>query len=140
VLQVFKGSCHCGAIAFELATQRPVTAWAVRACQCSFCRSHGVRMTSDPKGTVRFHVADASLLQRYQFGLRSADFLLCRHCGVYVAAVTTSARGQFATLNTNVLRPAIEAPAAAPMSYEGESLEQKLGRREERWTPAIGVI
>ncbi len=80
-----------------------------------------------------------SKLNRYRFGSRSADFFVCVDCGVYVAAVVTSARGQFATLNVNVLSPPVDVPAAAAISYEGESPGQKLVRREQKWTPVIDI-
>jgi hypothetical protein len=111
----------------------------VRACQCSFCRSHGARTTSDPQGTVRFVIADLSKLNRYRFGLRSADFFVCRDCGVYVATVVTSARGQFGTLNVNVLQPPVDVPVAAAMSYESESADEKRARRERLWTPVVDI-
>jgi hypothetical protein len=136
---VFEGRCHCGAIGFELRTSRAPGQWAVRACQCSFCRSHGARTTSDPEGSVRFSIPDRSKLNRYRFGSRSADFYVCRDCGVYVAAVITSARGQFATLNVNVLSPPVDVPVAAAISYDGESPGQKLARREQKWTPVTDI-
>jgi hypothetical protein len=136
---VFEGRCHCGAIRFELRTSRAPAQWAVRACQCSFCHGHGARTTSDPEGSVRFSIPDASKLMRYRFGSRSADFFVCRDCGVYMAAVIDSARGRFATLNVNVLSPPVDVPAAAAISYEGESAEQKLERREQKWTPVIDL-
>jgi len=40
---------------------------------------------------------------RYRFGLGITDFLLCRKCGVYVAAVMTTAEGALGVLNVNVL-------------------------------------
>jgi len=138
--QLLEGSCHCGAVRFEFKTAQALASWAVRACQCSFCRSHGARTISDPKGSVRFVVADASKLNRYRFGLRSADFLVCRNCGVYVAAVFTSPRGQFATLNVNTLQPPVDVPPATSVSYEGESLEQKQARREQHWTPVVEAV
>lgn len=136
---VFEGRCHCGALRFELRTSHPPDQWTVRACQCSFCRSHGARTTSDPEGSVRFIIADNAKLNHYRFGTRSADFYVCRDCGVYVAAVLTSARGQFATLNVNVLTPPVDVPVATAISYEGESPEQKLARREQKWTPVSDV-
>jgi hypothetical protein len=136
---VFEGRCHCGAVRFELRTSRAPAQWAVRACQCSFCRGHGARTTSDPEGSVRFSIPDTSKLIRYRFGSRSADFFVCRDCGVYMAAVIDSARGRFATLNVNVLSPPVDVPAAAAISYEGESAEQKLERREQKWTPVIDL-
>jgi hypothetical protein len=134
---VFEGSCHCGAIGFTFRAPEPPDRWQVRACQCSFCRGHGARTTSDPAGTVCFRIDDDSRLHRYRFGLRSADFLVCRTCGVYIASVMVSPRGRFATVNINALRSPIDVADAVPMKYDDESLEQKRRRREERWTPVV---
>ena len=60
----------------------------LRACRCSFCRKHNTRAAADPKGQITITVTDPALLNRYSFGYRTAEYLLCRDCGVYVAAVT----------------------------------------------------
>jgi hypothetical protein len=138
-LTTFAGRCQCGAIGFELQTARSPAQWAVRACQCRFCRSHGARTTSDPEGTVRFVVENALKLNRYRFASRSADFFLCRDCGAYIAAVVDTPRGSFATLNVNVLLPAIDLPAATPVSYDAEDPAQKQARRQRNWTPVTDL-
>lgn len=135
----FDGSCHCGAIEVTFETSRSPELWQIRACQCSFCRRHAARTTSDPTGRVSFRVNDQAALQHYRFGLRTADFLLCRICGAYLAAVLTSPRGQFATLNVNALIEPLEFANVVAVSYDQESTEQRRERREERWTPVIGV-
>ena len=112
----------------------------MRACECRFCRGHGARTVSDPHGSVTFRIADASKLQRYRFGLRTADFLVCRACGVYIGSVLTSPRGQFATLNVNTLREPPAAAPAEPVCYDGESPAQRQARRERRWTPVVGTV
>jgi hypothetical protein len=134
---VFEGGCHCGAIAFEYRPTQPPAGWAVRACQCRFCRAHGARTTSDPEGAIAFRVDDESQLRKYRFGSRTADFYVCRSCGVYVAAVLTTPRGRFATVNINTLRDVVAMPDAAPVSYDAESAEAKQARREQRWTPVV---
>lgn len=136
----FEGRCHCGAIGFIFRTSQPPARWAVRACQCSFCRGHGARTIADPEGSVTFQITEASKLRRYRFGTRSSDFLVCGNCGVYVAALLTSSNGQFATLNINTIRAPLEVPEAAPVSYEGESGEQRQSRREQRWTPVAEAV
>lgn len=136
----FEGRCHCGAIGFVFRTPQPPAGWAVRACQCSFCRGHGARTVSDPEGSVTFQIAEASKLRRYRFGTRSSEFLICGDCGVYVAALLTSGNGQFATLNINTIRAPLDVPEAVPVSYEGESGEQRQSRREQRWTPVAGAV
>jgi hypothetical protein len=137
---IFEGRCHCGAVGYTFHASQPPARWLVRACQCSFCRAHGARTISDPNGSVTFKIADASKLNRYRFGTRTTDFLICNGCGAYLAAVLTSARGQVATLNVNAMQPLADLPEAAPVSYDGESGEQRTIRREQRWTPVAGTV
>jgi hypothetical protein len=81
---------------------------------------------------------DSSLVQGYRFGLQTADFLVCRNCGVYVAAICKTPRGDRATINVNVLddRAAFD-PSPRPVDYEGETSDARLARRASRWTPAV---
>ena len=134
----YEGRCHCGALGFSYTTNVPANGWSVRACQCSFCRAHAARCTSDPNGSVRFDVAKPDALVRYSFALRTAEFLLCGICGVYLGAVLSTQLGTFATVNLNTLTRTIpNLPVAEPVSYEAESNEQRVARRESRWTPVL---
>ena len=83
----YQGSCHYGAIGFSYSTRLAPGEWAIRACQCSFCSAHDALSTSEPDATIDFVANDPELLQKYRFGLFTADFLLCRKCGVYIGAV-----------------------------------------------------
>src|SRR5687768_12304124 len=139
-LHAFEGRCHCGALGFTLRTSKQPEQWTVRACQCTFCRGHGARTTADPDGSVSFRIADPSKLKRYRFGTRSSDFLVCGECGVYVAALISSSRGQFATLNINTIPGPLGIPEPNPVSYDGESVEQRQARREQRWTPVAEAV
>ena len=69
-----------------------------RACICSFCRSRGPRMVSDPQGYWRFGY-DWSPMEYYRFGTRTCDFLICRGCSVFVAAVSETTMGARAVVN-----------------------------------------
>jgi hypothetical protein len=138
---IYPGSCHCGAVAFAYETRLAPAQWPVRACQCGFCRAHGVLTTSDPAGSLGFHFPEPAHLQRYRFGLRTADFLLCRRCGVYVGAVIAGARGRYGIINVNALAPLPPGLAPPrPVCYDGESPADRAQRREQRWTPVSGGI
>jgi hypothetical protein len=50
---------------------------SVRACACSFCRGHGARTIAHPRGSLDIRVSVPWYLQRYRFGLCTADFLIC---------------------------------------------------------------
>lgn len=141
----YPGGCHCGAVSFLYDTRLAPREWSLRACQCSFCRAHGARSTSDPQGAVAFHVMRPDALRRYRFGHRLADFLLCAHCGVYVGAVTEVSGSLFAIINTNALHPlpaALKSGSAVTeeiVNYEGESATMRSERRRKRWTPCAPI-
>jgi len=131
---IYLGACHCAAIGFAYNTAVPPGSWPLRACACRFCRGHGAVTTSDPLGALELICRDAERLLRYRFGLRTADFWICRSCGVYLGAATID-QG-FGLINTNALvdRPAQHSPPQ-PMSYDGETAPARTARREQRWTP-----
>jgi len=131
----YAGSCHCGAIGFTYRTSIKPEQWSIRACQCSFCRAHNALSTSDPAGRIAFVASDPELLTEYRFGLKTADFLLCKQCGVYIGAIIASAGGVFGIVNVHALQqtPANLA-AAAGISYDTEDVADRVSRREQRWT------
>lgn len=131
------GRCHCGNLSFELETQVPPGEICARACDCGFCRVHGAMTWSDPEGTVTIRVADPGLLQRYRFGLRTADFYLCRECGAYLGAVLTDGDHAWSTVN---LRLTGLAPETAPARYGAEDEAERIARRKRAWTPARVVM
>ena len=140
-LRTFEGGCHCGALGFSFDTALAVSAWSVRACSCGFCRAHGALTTSDPSGRLAFRPEPGELLQRYRFGLRTADFLICRRCGVYVGAQIATAQGAFGIINALALRPLpVGLPAAVEADYGAESGGERIARRAQRWTPLDLIV
>ena len=140
-IETYEGGCHCGAIGWRFQTRIEPSDWLVRACQCSFCRVHGARCTSDPAGTAQFLVSDEAALRRYRFGLETADFIVCANCGVYIGAIIGDPSGGFTTLNLNTMRTTVEGlrnPTA--ISYDSEDREERINRRRSRWTPVAAVI
>jgi hypothetical protein len=136
----FEGSCHCGAVAVSFATRRPIQELPLRECQCSFCRKHGARTTADPEGLAEIRVNDRDALARYRFALGTADYLVCAHCGVYLAAVMEEEGKYYAVLNINAFDVRAEfAQAAVPMVYDHEDETGRRARRRKLWTPAAVV-
>jgi hypothetical protein len=134
------GRCHCGNVEIALESSLPPEDLSLHACTCSFCRGHGARTTSDPSGRVVITVHHPGELLRYRFGLETADFLVCRRCGIYVAAVMNEGAGCWATVNVNTFDAADRlTQPATPVTYDGESAPQRAARRKARWTPAVIV-
>ena len=134
------GTCFCGSIGYQYNTTVAAADWSIRACQCAFCRAHDALSTSDPAGTLEFSASSPDNLQRYRCAMRTADFLLCRECGVYIGAVIETDQGRFGIINTHSLAstPA-DIADVAPITYDSEDKYGRVGRRETRWTPVTGV-
>jgi hypothetical protein len=132
------GGCHCGNIHVRLRLSRPPEDSPLRACTCSFCRSHNPRIVADPKGLFEVWADDWSLVENYRFGTRSCDFLICRRCGVFIAAISELTAGTQAVVNVNCLSDR-ERFTSAPIvhDFENETIETRLSRRAASWMPAI---
>jgi hypothetical protein len=73
------GSCHCGAVRFEV---RTAVEPAVR-CNCSLCRRRGALMSPTFAAESLRIVQGEDQLTMYQFNTRVARHFFCQRCGVY---------------------------------------------------------
>ena len=131
----FSGACHCGAVKAVFETSKTPAELGVRECQCAFCRRHQAVNTSDPEGlfTVECKAAD---VERYRFALRTADFLICRRCGVYFAAVIGKGDAIYSTVNVaGLAMQEFMALERKPIVYDEETPGSRVDRRATKWTP-----
>jgi len=135
-MKEYRGGCHCGVVKMTYRTDIDPAHWPLRHDGCSFCRRHGVVGTSDPAGEVTFEFSDASRVRHYRFAQRTADFLLCGECGVFVAAITDSAGGGRAVINARVLDSiSLNFSDVTGVHFDDESPLQRAERRARYWTP-----
>jgi len=135
-MTILTGGCHCGNIGVALETSLDPRSLPLRACQCRFCRRHGGVTTSDPAGRLVVEVRQPERLQRYRFALGITDFLICRTCGNYVAAIMEIEGRTLGVLNVSVLderEPFARPPT--PMEYGTERVEDREARRAKGWMP-----
>jgi hypothetical protein len=128
-----EGGCHCGAIRAVFETELAPDEIDVRADQCGFCRRHGAKTVSDAAGRLTLRFPEAAV-KRYRFGGRTADFLVCRDCGTYVAAVMEDC-GVLNVVGADIA--VLASRDARPVDYEAESADERRARRRQRWTPTI---
>jgi hypothetical protein len=75
-MMLYKGSCHCGRIAFEADGDL----YAAKECNCSICSRLGALRWFVPRSQVRF-ITPESNLSTYQFGKRRIKHHFCSTCG-----------------------------------------------------------
>lgn len=95
----YEGGCHCGNITFAMEMTIDPGACTPRACDCDFCTRHGAAYVSDPEGKLEIGIRNEKDLSRYRQGSGSAEMLVCRNCGVMVAACYVEQASVYATVN-----------------------------------------
>jgi hypothetical protein len=77
-MKTYSGSCHCGAVRFEIDTDFP----ELTMCDCSMCRRKNALMVKVHESRFRL-LAGADSLSGYQFHTKTARHYFCRVCGIY---------------------------------------------------------
>ena len=77
-LATYRGSCHCGAVVFEIATDFP----ELTMCDCSICKRKNALMVKVHERDFRL-LAGAELLTEYRFNTMTARHFFCSVCGIY---------------------------------------------------------
>ena len=140
-MQIINGGCHCGNIRFEFLWPLEGPEIPVRACSCTFCIKHKGTYTSHPQAQLKATIRDLSSVTKYVFGTESADFFICSQCGV-LPFVTSTIRGRdYAVVNVNAFED-IDFTRLKPSvsNFDGETIEDRLGRRQRTWIPNVRVL
>ena len=80
--------------------------------------------------------ADPEQLQRYAFGLRTSEQVICRRCGVYVAMTLTDGDRVWSVINVDALDDrTLFTRVPEARDYSAEDREGRIARRKARWRP-----
>jgi hypothetical protein len=130
------GGCHCGNIAVTVELARDAGAYHPRACDCDFCRKHGAAWVSDPQGSLLIQLRAERDASRYAQGAGIAEMLLCRTCGVLVAALWREQQ-LYGVVNVSVLDARAAFAAAQTVAPKALSPEEKRKRWQSLWFSAV---
>jgi hypothetical protein len=138
---VINGKCHCGNMSFSLTWEPDPAEIPARACDCSFCVKHGGVWTSNPSGALTVTIKDPSLVSKYAFGTKTAEFYICTRCGA-VPVVTSQIDAQlYAVVSVNAFEGIdVSLLRRAPASFDGEGKDSRLARRKRNWIADVNFV
>lgn len=79
-MTLFKGSCHCSAVEFEVESDGGLQ--GLRRCDCSLCRRKGAVMATAPLANLSVTKGEDKL-SLYQWNTKVAKHYFCGVCGIY---------------------------------------------------------
>jgi hypothetical protein len=77
-VQTYRGSCHCGAVTFEIDSDFP----ELTTCDCSICRRKNALMVRVHESRFRL-LSGKHALTEYRFHTMTARHFFCSRCGIY---------------------------------------------------------
>jgi hypothetical protein len=96
-MTIYHGSCHCGAVKFEVDADLS----KVTKCTCSICTKKGILLARVEPSNLKITEGEDTL-QLYQFNEMVAKHYFCPNCGIHTFGNPRAAPDMF-VVNVNTL-------------------------------------
>jgi hypothetical protein len=114
---IYKGSCHCGEIAFE--AEGELT--QVMDCNCSICSRRGSLLWFVPRQQLRLLTPEANI-GTYTFGAHTIQHRFCAKCGIHAFGEGVDPAGNhMAAVNVRCLE-GVELSSLPVQHFDGRAL------------------
>ena len=113
---IYKGSCHCGQIAFEVEGEIK----GAMACNCSICSRKGVLMWFVPREKLRLLTPDEAA-STYMFNKHVIKHRFCPTCGIHPYGEGVDPKGnRIAAINIRCLE-GVDLASIPVQDFDGRS-------------------
>jgi hypothetical protein len=125
-MKTYRGSCHCGAVKFEVDVDLSV----LTICTCSICTKKGGLFCNVPPEQFR-QLQGAEDLTHYRFNTEKAEYRFCKHCGIHTFGHPRSAPELF-LINARCLDDFdLDTAAYEIKLFDGQNWEASFKARQE---------
>lgn len=128
----YKGSCHCGAVRFEVEAPEEVE---VERCNCSICRMSGYLHLILPQENFK-RLTDESMLACYTFNSGVAKHMFCKNCGIKAYYIPRS-NPDGVDVNVNCLSP--EPKRITIVEFDGQNWEENAHKLAHKSKPSTAL-
>ena len=113
----YRGSCHCGQVAFEVEGEIK----GVISCNCSICQRKGSLMWFVPRDALKL-LTPESATSVYKFNKHVIGHRFCPNCGIHPFGEGTDPKGnKMAAVNVRCLE-GVDLDSIAVTPFDGRSL------------------
>ncbi len=112
----YKGSCHCGRVAFEVEGEIK----GAMSCNCSICQKKGSLMWFVPRDTLHLSTPEENA-STYTFNKHVIKHRFCASCGIHPYGEGTDPKGnRIAAINIRCLED-IDLASVPVTRFDGRS-------------------
>jgi hypothetical protein len=124
------GSCHCGAVRFEVDVAPDAR---VSRCNCTICRRTAVTSTVVKPAAFRL-LAGKGNLSEYQWGARISKRFFCKTCGIHCFGPghLPELGGDYVSVNLSCV-DGLELDEAKIVYWDGRHDNWQMGPRNTPW-------
>ncbi|HXU63523.1 MAG TPA: GFA family protein [Polyangia bacterium] len=128
--QTYEGSCHCGAVRFQV--EADLSNGAGR-CNCSIC-TRVAQLSVLVKPEAFRLLAGEEALSFYEWGHKVSRRYFCRHCGIHCfgRGSLPELGGAFVSANLNCVE-ALEPTQLKVIYWDGRHNNWEAGPRDRPW-------
>jgi hypothetical protein len=134
------GGCHCGNMILSAQLPSEPATYRPRACDCDFCRKHAAAYVSDPRGSMSLRIKEPRDAGKYRQGSAQAQLLLCRQCGVLVAALFSHDGRLYGALNARCIDARTEFGTEQTVSPQKLPPGDKVQRWRDLWFADVTLV
>ena len=114
----YKGSCHCGKVAYEVEMDELE---GVMECNCSICSRKGAKMAFAPRAKLKLTTPESNA-KSYLFNKHVIEHRFCPECGIHAYGVGKDRQGnEMAMINVRCLE-GVDSAALPVKHVDGRSL------------------
>ena len=112
----YKGSCHCGKVAFEVEGELT----EAMACNCSICQRKGSLLWFVPREAMKL-LTPEDAASTYTFNKHRIQHRFCPSCGTAPYSIGTGPQGPMAAINIRCLE-GVDLASIPVKHFDGRSL------------------
>lgn len=117
MLKTYKGSCHCGAVSFEVEGEIK----EALACNCSICQRKGSLLWFVPRENLHL-LSPEDAASTYTFNKHAIKHRFCPTCGIHPYAEAVDPKGKaMAAINIRCLEN-VDLASIPVRHFDGRSL------------------
>ena len=114
---IYKGSCHCGKVAFEVEGELT----GAMACNCSICSRKGSLLWFVPRSKLQLLTSEEGV-GTYKFNKHVIEHHFCQTCGIHPYAEAVDPKGdRMAAINIRCLED-VDLASVPVKNFDGRSM------------------